>query len=68
MYMKGVTLEIGLSHARASLPATLDLIAAGRFDPGLVTSLVAGWDDAPRVFAERGTKPVVHRPRALPTP
>jgi threonine dehydrogenase-like Zn-dependent dehydrogenase len=67
MYMKGVTLEIGLSHARSSLPATLDLVAAGRFDPGLVTSLVAGWDDAPRVFAERGTKPVVHRPRALPT-
>jgi threonine dehydrogenase-like Zn-dependent dehydrogenase len=63
MYMKGVTLEIGLSHARASLPATLDLIASGRFDPGLVTSLVADWQDAPRVFTERGTKPVVQRHR-----
>jgi threonine dehydrogenase-like Zn-dependent dehydrogenase len=66
MYMKGVTLEIGLSHARASLPATLDLIASGRFNPGLVTSIVAAWQDAPRVFTESGTKPVVHRPRITP--
>lgn len=63
MYMKGVTLEIGLSHARASLPGMLELVSAGRFDPGLVTSHIADWQDAPRLFTEPGTKPVVHRAR-----
>jgi threonine dehydrogenase-like Zn-dependent dehydrogenase len=68
MYLKGVTLEIGLSHARACLPGALELVASGRFDPGLVTSVVGDWQDAPRLFVERGTKPVVQRPRTTSAP
>jgi len=61
MYLRGVTLKLGLTHSRAVLPAVLELIAGGRFDPSLVTSVVATWEDAPRLFTAPHVKPVVHR-------
>ncbi len=63
MYLNGSTFRIGLSNPRADLPAVLDLIASGRFQPGRVTSRVANWDDAHEAFLEPGTKAVVTRPR-----
>ncbi len=61
MYMTSATLRVGVSHPRADLPDVLALIASRRFDPSLVTTLVADWDDAPRALLERSTKVVIRR-------
>lgn len=61
MYMNSVTLQVGVSHPSADLPATLALIERGLFDPAKVTTLVADWDDAPRALLERSTKVVIRR-------
>ena len=61
MYLKCTTLRVGVSHPSADLPATLALIEQKQFDPALVTTLVAGWDDAPRALLERSTKVVIRR-------
>ena len=61
MFANDSMLRTGVSHARAALPEVLALIANGRFDPSVVTTLVSGWDDAPEAFLERTTKVVVQR-------
>jgi alcohol dehydrogenase len=61
MYLKSATLHIGVAHARADLPALLALLERRSFDPTVVTSLVASWDDAPRALLERSTKIVLKR-------
>jgi len=67
MYIGSVTLHVGVSHARAHLPAVLDLINRGSFDPSVVTPIIADWDDAARALTERATKIVVRR-APLPMP
>jgi threonine dehydrogenase-like Zn-dependent dehydrogenase len=59
MYTRGCTLHTGRCHARALIPEVLALIAAGRLDPALVTSAVAGFDDAEAALAEPPTKLVL---------
>jgi threonine dehydrogenase-like Zn-dependent dehydrogenase len=75
MYLSGSSLVTGLVNARADLPGVLALVASGKLDPGLVTTLVAPWDDAPRALLEPTTKVVLWRepvevagqgPRAAP--
>jgi alcohol dehydrogenase len=61
MYMTSATLRVGVSHARADLPSVLALVADEKFDPSIVTTLVADWNDAPRAMFERTTKVVVRR-------
>jgi threonine dehydrogenase-like Zn-dependent dehydrogenase len=61
MYLKSATLHVGVANARADLPALLDLLQQGNFDPTIVTSLVAAWDDAPSALLERSTKVVLRR-------
>ncbi len=61
MYMKDVTLHIGVSHARAHLPAVLSLIERGAFDPQRVRPLVVDWSDAPEALLEDATKVIVRR-------
>lgn len=61
MYTKGVTFHTGRCHARPNMPRVLDLIAAGRFSPEVVTSSVVGWDDAPGALPENQGKLVVER-------
>jgi alcohol dehydrogenase len=56
MYTRGCTLHTGRCHARALIPEVLALIADGRLDPALVTSAVAGFDDAESALAEPPTK------------
>jgi alcohol dehydrogenase len=63
MYLNESTFRIGLSNPRADLPAVLELVASGRFQPGKVTTRVADWDDAAEAFLEPGTKAVVARAR-----
>jgi alcohol dehydrogenase len=52
MFGRNATLKLGRSHARAEMPAVLDLISAGRIEPGKVNSQVGRIDDAPRVLRE----------------
>lgn len=46
MYTRCCTFHTGRAHARPAIPAVLDLVAAGRFDPSLVTTVAVDWDDA----------------------
>jgi alcohol dehydrogenase len=46
MYLKGIRYEIGRVHAHATAGPVLDLVAAGRLDPGLVISRTVGFGDA----------------------
>ena len=61
IYSRGVHLHIGRAMARPAIPAILDLVAAGRLRPQLVTSATVAWDDAPAALLEPVTKLVVSR-------
>jgi hypothetical protein len=61
MYATDATLRVGVSHARAALPELLAFIARTSFPAERVTTLAAGWDDAPRAYAAHATKVVLHR-------
>jgi alcohol dehydrogenase len=52
MFGRNVTLHVGRSHARAEIPAVLDLVAAGAIRPAKVTTNVADLDAAPRALRE----------------
>ena len=59
MYTRGCTLHTSRVHARAEIPRVLELVAAGRLDPALVTSDVVGFDDAQDALADLPTKLVL---------
>jgi threonine dehydrogenase-like Zn-dependent dehydrogenase len=61
MYATDGTLRVGVSHARAELPALLACIARTGFPAERVTTLAADWDDAPRAYAAKTTKVVLRR-------
>jgi threonine dehydrogenase-like Zn-dependent dehydrogenase len=61
MYSVGITLRHGRVAARAEMPAVLELIADGRFDPTPITSQVVGWEDAVPALLEAPTKLIVTR-------
>jgi threonine dehydrogenase-like Zn-dependent dehydrogenase len=61
LFTRGVHLHIGRAMARPAIPAILDLVAAGRLRPQLVTSATATWDDAPEALLEPTTKLVISR-------
>lgn len=60
-YGIGLTFVTGRVHARATLPAVLELVASGKLHPELVTSRVALWEDAPKAMLEPGAKLIVAR-------
>jgi len=63
MYMRRMTLHLGIPHTRALMPHVLELIARGALRPEDVTTTVAPLDDAPRTlrehFLEGGVKAVL---------
>jgi threonine dehydrogenase-like Zn-dependent dehydrogenase len=61
MYQSCVTYHTGPCQARPLLPAVLDLIADGRFDPQPVTSEIVKWEDAPAAYAQLTTKTILSR-------
>ncbi|WP_433469750.1 alcohol dehydrogenase catalytic domain-containing protein [Spirillospora sp. CA-128828] len=67
MYATDATLRVGVSHARATLPDLLEFLRRTGFPAENVTTLTAGWDDAPTAYAARTTKLVLARdPLAVP--
>jgi threonine dehydrogenase-like Zn-dependent dehydrogenase len=58
MYSRCCTLTTGRVHARAAIPALLDLVAAG-FNPDLVTSAVVTRADAAQALADPPMKLVI---------
>lgn len=61
MYTRGVTFRTGRVHARAHLPAVLELVATGRLDLAALATRVADWSEAEGAWAEPATKLVVTR-------
>jgi threonine dehydrogenase-like Zn-dependent dehydrogenase len=61
MYQSCLTYHTGPCQARPLLPAVLELIVDGRFDPQPVTSGVVDWEDAPAAYAQLTTKTVIVR-------
>ena len=61
MYGTGIHLHVGRVMARAELPALLDLVAAGGFDPSRITDRVLPFADADTALLEPHTKLVFQR-------
>jgi threonine dehydrogenase-like Zn-dependent dehydrogenase len=61
MYTKGVTFHTGRCHARPDMPRVLDLVAAGRLSPEIVTSRTLKWDEAAEGLSDHQGKHVVER-------
>src|SRR5439155_26273944 len=51
MYATGAALRVGVSHARAVLPDLLAFVARTEFPAERVTTVAAGWADAPAAYA-----------------
>ncbi len=60
-YTKGVTLHVSRADSRRFLPAVLDLVTIGRFDPAAVPATVVPWEQAERAWLEPAIKLVVDR-------
>ena len=61
MYVTGVTFRTGRGHARPAIPRLIELVAAGRFQPQLVTSRVADWESAAEALSDPPRKLVLAR-------
>jgi threonine dehydrogenase-like Zn-dependent dehydrogenase len=61
LFTRGVHLHIGRAMARPAIPMILDLVAAGRLRPQLITSVTVDWDEAPEALLEPATKLVISR-------
>jgi alcohol dehydrogenase len=61
MYTRGITFRTGRVNARAVIPHVLELIAADRLRPEVVTSAVVEWDEADTALAHLEAKTVVRR-------
>lgn len=60
MYMNAVTFRTGWVHTRPNIPAPMDLIGAGTFDPLRIATTVR-WSDAAEAFTAPFTKLVLTR-------
>ena len=58
MFGRNVTLALARGHARTIMPKVLDLVAAGRLHPELVTTRTADFDEAPAAIGEFLRRPV----------
>jgi alcohol dehydrogenase len=61
LFERCATLRTGQPHARALVPAVLELLASGRLPAGLVTEAVLPWSDAPEAFGSGTGKVVLSR-------
>ena len=61
MFTKGIVFKTGRCHARPDMPAILDLIREGKFDPAPMTVEHLAWDQAAEGLSELRAKTVVSR-------
>ncbi len=61
MYSRCCTLHAGRAHVRPAIPHVLALVADGKFDPTLVTTTHAKWNDAIDALVDPTMKVVVTR-------
>lgn len=61
MYVNDVTLKNGVTQARANIPEVLTLVKSGLFQPGLITTTLAHWNEAAEAFLEDSIKVVIRR-------
>jgi alcohol dehydrogenase len=61
MYTRGVTFRTGRVNARTVMPAVVDLILEGRFQPELITAATVPWEDAAEALAHLEAKTVLIR-------
>jgi threonine dehydrogenase-like Zn-dependent dehydrogenase len=61
IYTKGITFKTGRCHARPDMPAILELVREGKFDPAPVTMQTVSWDHAAEALSELKVKTVVTR-------
>ncbi|MBH0776783.1 zinc-dependent alcohol dehydrogenase [Nocardia bovistercoris] len=61
MYTRCCTFHTGRAHVRPAIPLVLELVAAGRFDPSLVTTATVPWEDAIDALLEGPIKLVAVR-------
>jgi alcohol dehydrogenase len=62
MYVRNATLHLARTHARAAMPAVLELMRSGDLRPETVTTRVAALDEAPAVLREH-----IRDPRSVKT-
>lgn len=63
MMMKSSRFETGFARPSADLPDILNVIASGAFDPGLITTKIADWQDAQTALMHPSAKVVLTRDR-----
>jgi len=63
MYLRGVTLSVGLCNVRSHIPKVLDLVHTGKCNPLIATPEVVTWEDAPQALIAPLAKVVMVRPR-----
>lgn len=61
MYTKGITFVTGRVNARALMPAALELVTSGWFDPAPMVTQTATWDDAAEAWAQHSNRLVLVR-------
>ncbi|MGA8219089.1 MAG: alcohol dehydrogenase catalytic domain-containing protein [Solirubrobacterales bacterium] len=61
MFTQGITFVTGRPHVRTLMPAVLELIRQGKFDPDPMTVNRVDWDDAAEALSDLRAKTVVAR-------
>ena len=67
IYSRSLRFETDLVDARTHIPDIMNLGTRGAFDPSIVTTRLADWQDAPQALLDEGPKVVVARPRLTRT-
>lgn len=62
VYDRSLTFRTGFVQSRDMLPPALELIASGKYDPALITTLVVDFEDAIRAWGEDTTKVIARGP------
>ncbi|WP_287030993.1 zinc-dependent alcohol dehydrogenase [Pseudomonas sp. UBA6310] len=63
MYLRDVTLSVGVCNVRPHIPTVFDLVGSGRCDPLLVSPTVVSCEDAPEALVAPQAKCIVVRER-----
>jgi len=63
MYLRDVTLSVGVCNVRPHIPTVFDLVGSGRCDPMMVSPSVVPWEEATEALVQPLAKCIVVRER-----